>query len=161
MNMEKNYPLFIGLGLLIVVVAGVLLMRSPAPATTTDTQQGTVDTTTTTTGADTTGGQTGAAKRIPGASTTGFASVASTTAFVVGTVMPGGAATTYWFEYGPTMSYGSKSEIESAPANFRTIATAAYLSGLKPGTQYYFRIGAKNAYGTAYGSVYSFITPAK
>lgn len=97
----------------------------------------------------------------PVVTTTGFASVSSTTAVVVGTVVPRGAETTYWFEYGTTMSYGSRVDARSAGAGAAVLGAAGYITGLKPATSYYFRIGAKNAYGTVYGSQYSFTTDSK
>ena len=97
----------------------------------------------------------------PVVQTTGFASVASTTAVVVGAVNPRGAATTYWFEYGPTISFGQIAETSTAGSGSTLVGAGAYLTGLKPNTQYYFRVGAQNAHGRVYGAVYSFITAAK
>jgi len=97
----------------------------------------------------------------PVVATTGFASVSSTTAVVVGTVNPQGSQTTYWFEYGPTLSLGSRVDTTMASASFQEVGASGYLTNLKPNTTYYFRLGATNAYGTVYGSPYNFITLAK
>lgn len=145
-------------GLIIVIIAGILLYNfytpsTPSPAT---------DTTATST--DTSGGTNNGTTAMTGAkpvvNTTGFASVSSTTAVVVGTVIPNGAATTYWFEYGTTMNYGSSVDAMSAPASYKELGAAGYLTGLEPSTEYYFRIGARNAYGTTYSGQYKFITKA-
>lgn len=99
--------------------------------------------------------------RPPVVKTIGFASVSSTTAVVVGTVVPESAETTYWFEYGPTLDFGLAVDARSAGAGTKEIGAAGYLTGLTPGTEYYFRIGAQNAYGRVYGGPYKFVTAAK
>jgi len=152
--MQKNYALWI-VGAIVVIGIGYVLMQggtpsagTPAPGVTDTTAGGATETTP----------RSGAK---PIVTTIGFASVSTTTAVVVGTVIPGGVQTTYWFEYGPTPSLGFKEETESASASWKQLGAAAYITGLKPGTQYYFRLGAKNAYGTVYGAPYNFITEAK
>ena len=59
------------------------------------------------------------------------------------------------------MSYGSTTDAVVAAAGWKPLGAAGYITGLKPATQYYFRLAAKNTYGTTFGSVYSFITAAK
>ena len=149
--MKKNYVLWLGGIVLIIIIVALLSMQGPTAATTAP------GGTTETTGTPATGGS----GSKPTAVTSGFASVSTTTAVVVGTTNPDGAKTTYWFEYGTTMSYGSTTDAVVAAAGWKPLGAAAYITGLKPATQYYFRLGAKNAYGTAYGSVYSFITATK
>jgi len=153
--MKQNYLLWIGLALLVIVVVLVVFMRTPGPAAT-------GSDITATTGTDNTGtnGTPGAASK-PIVSTTGFASVSTTTAVVVGTIIPEGVQTTYWFEYGATPAFGSSAHVETVATGWKPVGAAAYITGLKPATQYYFRLGAKNAYGTVYGSPYSFITATK
>jgi phosphodiesterase/alkaline phosphatase D-like protein len=81
---------------------------------------------------------------------------------VLGTVNPKGVKTTYWFEYGPSISFGSSTGVVTVAAGSEAVSATANLTGLKPSTSYYFRIGAKNAYGVSYSGLYSFITsPAK
>lgn len=96
--------------------------------------------------------------RLPIAKTVGFSSVSSTTAVVAGTVVPRGAPTTYWFEYGSSPNFGQTVDARSAGAGLLELGAAGYLTGLKPATEYYFRIAAQNAYGRVYGGVYKFIT---
>ncbi|MFC8845745.1 MULTISPECIES: putative Ig domain-containing protein [unclassified Micromonospora] len=76
-----------------------------------------------------------------------------------GVVVPGGATTTYTFEYGTTPSYG-----ETTPAREVTGTGAqlvqAELTGLAPGTRYHFRLSATDAAGTTTGAELAFTTPA-
>lgn len=104
---------------------------------------------------------TGTVGRKPVVTVTGFASVTNNTAVVVGTVIPEGSQTTYWFQYGPTLDLGSSTEENMVPAGQATVGAAAYIKGLKPSTQYYFRVAAKNAAGIVYSGPYNFITNAK
>lgn len=67
-----------------------------------------------------------------------------------GSVNPNNAQTTYYFEYGPTTSYGSKTG--SVQANGLTSKSVlATLTGLKPGKLYHYRLVAQNAQGTVRG----------
>ncbi len=99
--------------------------------------------------------------RKPIAQTTGFASVSSTTAVVVGTVDPEGLPTRYWFEYGTSLTFDRFVDIRAAGGGTVEIGASGYLTGLKPSTEYYFRIGAENAKGRVYGSAHKFITESK
>lgn len=154
--MKQNYSLWIGLALLVLVVGAVIFWKTPGTAVAPIT--GTVSTTTDTTG--TVDNTSGTPQKVRTA-TTGSASVSSTTASVRGTVNPEGATTSYWFEYGTTMSYGSSTPKVSIAGTYLNTTEVGQLTGLKPATPYYFRLAATNAYGTSYGSVYSFITPSK
>lgn len=163
----KNTPLIGGIVLLIIVAGLVyfLLQRPVSPEGILDRNGNALfGNGSGNSGARDTGG-TNSSGLIAGArpvvETTGFASVSSTTAVVVGTVNPRGAATTYWFEYGPTTNFGQVAETTAVGAGSRVAGAAAYITGLKPNTQYYFRVGAQNAHGRVYGAVYSFITAAK
>jgi hypothetical protein len=153
--MNRNYVLWIVGAIIVVGIGYVLLMQGPAAAPTT------TDTTPVTDTGDTGGTTVGTTAGKPVVTTTEFASVSSTTAVVVGTVIPNGAETTYWFEYGPTLSFGLAANVIHVSASYKVLGAAAYITGLKPSSTYYFRIGAKNAYGTVYGGPYNFITAAK
>lgn len=109
----------------------------------------------------TAGSDSGTKGKLPVVKTTGFASVSSTTAVVVGSVVPLGASATYWFEYGTSTSFGSIVDARSVGAGALEVGASGVLVGLKPGTEYYFRLAAQNAYGRAYGSVYKLITTSK
>ncbi len=80
------------------------------------------------------------------------------TVVVKGTVNPNGALTTYWYEYGTTTGLGAKTSSYLIGSGYSTIYTPAYITGLQSNTNYYFRLSAKNAFGTVNGSTYSFRT---
>jgi hypothetical protein len=82
----------------------------------------------------------------------------STTATVTGTVNPNGAATTWYFEYGTTTGYGTKSATTNAGAGTTDVAAAASLTSLAPNTTYHYRLVATNASGTSRGTDGSFVT---
>lgn len=77
-----------------------------------------------------------------------------------GAVNPNGAATTYWFEYGTSPSYGSSTTPTSAGSGASPVNIEASLSLLNSSATYYFRAVAQNSYDTSYGSQLSFSTTA-
>ncbi len=84
--------------------------------------------------------------------------VKSTSATLHGSVKPGGAKTTYFFEFGTSKSYGSKTGKHTLKAGDTTRSVAAVIKGLKPGTKYHFRLVAKNSAGTVNGKDVTFTT---
>ncbi len=86
----------------------------------------------------------------PKALTEGASAVTTTSAMISGSVDPGStgpnSATTYYFQYGPTTSYGE--QLPLAPGTIGEGTTAvektASLTGLAPGTTYHYRIVATN-----------------
>jgi hypothetical protein len=77
--------------------------------------------------------------------TTGaVAKVRGTSAELRGVIDPRGAATTYYFEYGPTVAYGGRTSTASLPAGFRRVKVARPVVGLQPG--YHYRLAATNAF---------------
>jgi phosphodiesterase/alkaline phosphatase D-like protein len=93
--------------------------------------------------------------------TTGAASgVGSRAATVAGTINPGGGATNYRFEYGPTAAYGESTTTTAAGNGTDPMAVGAALSGLDPLTDYHYRIVVDNAAGTATGADATFTTPS-
>lgn len=99
-----------------------------------------------------------AAGSAPTASTGNASAVTTGAATVAGTVNPGGLATSYEFEYGPTSSYGSNTTALSAGSGTSGVAVSAPLSGLKPNTTYHYRLDAANSAGSATGQDSSFTT---
>lgn len=84
---------------------------------------------------------TGAASRIREAS-----------AKVEGRLNPLGKATQFYFEYGPEKSYGEKTAPQYGGVQITPRSAFATLSGLKPGTEYHYRLVGVNETGTSYGA---------
>ena len=88
----------------------------------------------------------------PAVTTLAATSITATNATLNGTVNPDGAATTAYFQYGLTTSYGSFSSTNSLAATNAVLNVSNLLSGLAPGTIYHYRLVAANSAGTNYGS---------
>jgi subtilase family serine protease len=99
----------------------------------------------------------------PTVATRSATSVLDTTATLNGSVDPNGSATTYRFEYGTTIAYGSQSPVSDGSAGSGSSASpvSTGLSGLTPGTTYHYRLVATNTAGTTNGADQSFTTVAK
>lgn len=82
----------------------------------------------------------------PTATTAAATAVTATTATLNGTVFPNKEATTYYFDYGPTTAYGTKTATGTASGNSGK-AVSANVTGLAPATTYHFRLVADNASG--------------
>jgi Ca2+-binding RTX toxin-like protein len=93
----------------------------------------------------------GAAAAAPAAITGTVSAIGGTTATLNGTVNPGGAATDWWFEYGTSASYGSKTTATAAGSGSANVAVLKSLSGLAPATTYHYRLVAKSSSGTTNG----------
>ena len=90
--------------------------------------------------------------------TTGAATgVSGGAATVHGNVNPNRSATTYFFEYGTTTTYGSTTTSTSAGSGSSAVAVSADLTGLSSGSTYDFRLVATNAHGTTEGDNEKFI----
>jgi NHL repeat len=101
---------------------------------------------------------TGAAK--PAVRTNAATSVFETESTLNGVVDPHGAETKYYFEYGLTTSYGSKTAEASAGAGIENVVVTKAIASLTVGATYHFRIVATNGKGTTYGSDEQFFTKA-
>ena len=75
-------------------------------------------------------------------------------------VTPNDQATTVYFQYGASTSYGSFTTTNSLAAGIAQVAVAKTLSGLLPKTTYHFRAVASNSLGTSYSPDYTFTTLA-
>ena len=76
-------------------------------------------------------------------STTGSADqVASTSAVLTGTVDPNGVDTTYYFEYGNSASFGSRTPTRSAGNGSAAVSVRIQVTGLAANTQYHYRLVA-------------------
>jgi hypothetical protein len=78
----------------------------------------------------------------PAVVTGGASAVAQSTATVAGAVDSNGAATNYFFQYGPSKSYGGQSAETGAGAGNARVRVTAALSGLAPATTYHYRLVA-------------------
>ncbi len=74
--------------------------------------------------------------------------VTSTSAWLQGGVYPNGEPTTYYWEYGTTTAYGSRTRSFSAGAGLVPVDAQGYLARLRPRTIYHYRLVAGNAAGT-------------
>jgi hypothetical protein len=87
-------------------------------------------------------------------------SVGPTSAVVSGAVNPDGRATGWWFEYGATTAYGTRTAEQSAGSGTANVNVAATLTGLAPGTTFHYRLVARNSSGTSAGADATFATLA-
>jgi subtilisin family serine protease len=88
----------------------------------------------------------------PAAKTRAPAGATETSARLAGIVSPNGKATTYWFEYGTSTSYGTGTSHKEAGAGLEAVRVIQEISGLSPSTEYHFRFIAENAAGKLIGS---------
>jgi hypothetical protein len=95
----------------------------------------------------------------PPTAVTGQASaVAMSSARLNGKVTPNGLATTWYFEYGTTASYGAKTRTRSAGGGTRAVNTSVALTRLRAATTYHYRLVARNSAGTSRGANATFTT---
>lgn len=94
----------------------------------------------------------------PSVRTGASSAVGTTTATVAGTVDPRGRTTSWWFEYGTTTKYGSRTSGKSAGAGNVPVPVSAPLARLTPGAVYHYRLVARNGAGTSLGADQTFTT---
>jgi phosphodiesterase/alkaline phosphatase D-like protein len=94
----------------------------------------------------------------PSVATGSVSAVAPTSATLHGSVTPNGLATTWWFEYGTSTSYGSKTAPQSAGSGASARSVSAGIKSLRAGTTYHYRLVAQNSSGRSFGSDQSFST---
>ena len=97
---------------------------------------------------------------VPTVTTTAASSITASTATLNGTVNPNGISTTYDFDWGTTVSYGSMTTATSAGSGSSAVAVSANLSGLAAGTTYHYRLGGTNSNGNGNGTDLQFTTLA-
>jgi hypothetical protein len=105
----------------------------------------------------------------PAVTTAAATPVTSTSATLNGSANPGGASATGWFRYGTSSpgtcndSFGTRAPSSSGASLGYGSSSVAYslsIGGLLPATTYYVCAIANNSYGTGFGAVLSFTTPA-
>jgi hypothetical protein len=94
----------------------------------------------------------------PTATTGTPTAIATPNATLIGFVNPNGPDTKYFFEYGTTESYGSYTTTGDAGSGTTVVQEDAPISGLAPGTTYYFRIVASSVGGETFGGPVAFTT---
>jgi hypothetical protein len=85
-------------------------------------------------------------------------SIAPTTATLQGTVTPNGLSTSWWFEYGTSTGYGSKTSSHSAGSGAAPRSASLGIKSLRAGTIYHFRLVAQNSRGRVAGADRTFST---
>ena len=84
--------------------------------------------------------------------------VGDSSATLDGGINPGGATTSWYFNYGTTGSYGLKTTVQVLPPTFSTQSVGVPVSGLTPGTLYHFQLVAANVIGATSGADGTFVT---
>ena len=85
-------------------------------------------------------------------------SIGETGATLNGKVNPNGLETKYFFEYGTTTSYGSKTSEVSAGSGSGVVEKSQAISGLAKVTEYHYRMVASNSSGTSISADQTFKT---
>ncbi len=83
---------------------------------------------------------------------------AATSATLTGSVNPEGRASNWWFEYGTTTGYGSKTASKSVGSGTQATGVSAVVSRLASGTTYHYRLVASSSAGTTDGPDVTFTT---
>lgn len=94
----------------------------------------------------------------PTVTTLGLTNVLTNAATLQGAVNPNGSPTSFYFEYGPTPSYGSSTVAQDAGSGSNVVSLSAAVTGLTSGQAYYYRAVASNSFGVSYGTDQSFYT---
>ncbi len=78
--------------------------------------------------------------------------VKATEATLKGVVNSEGHATKYYFEYGTSMAYGSKTTESGVAEENRNLEESGTITGLTANVAYHYRLVASNSVGTTYGA---------
>ena len=87
----------------------------------------------------------------PTVTTTAASPVDTVSATLNGTIDPGGVSSTYHFEYGTDINYGSQTTESDPMSGTGAVAATGPVTGLSPNTTYHFRIVGTNAAGSITG----------
>src|SRR5262245_23639100 len=102
--------------------------------------------------------QAGSAATAPTVSTSAATSVSSSAATLNGSINPNGSSTTWYFEYGTTTSYGTKTSAQNAGSGTTTLPVSASITGLQANRTYHFRLVASSEGGGGQGADMTFST---
>jgi phosphodiesterase/alkaline phosphatase D-like protein len=94
----------------------------------------------------------------PGVATGDATSIAPTSATLNGTVNPNGLSTSWWFDYGTSTSYGSRTSSQNAGSGTTDKSVSAGIKSLKATTTYHYRLVAQNSSGKTVGDDHTFTT---
>jgi phosphodiesterase/alkaline phosphatase D-like protein len=95
----------------------------------------------------------------PPVATTGtVTNVESYAATFTGTVAPSNQATTFYFQYGTTASYGLQTGTQTVAAGTTTVPVSFTVPGLAPGTVFHYRLVANHGSFVSFGADTSFET---
>ena len=94
----------------------------------------------------------------PDATTNAASSISPTGATLNGTVKAKAGATSYYFEWGATLAYGTSTAVTAISGPGPAQAASATIGGLAPSTTYHFRVVATNGPDTTDGADQSFTT---
>ncbi len=97
---------------------------------------------------------------VEGLATAPATEVLGTSATLNGSLEPNGLDTHYWFEYGPSPSYGSSTPHEDAGEASAVKLVSATLTGIEPNRTYYYRLVGENSVGVTYGAEETLTTNA-
>jgi hypothetical protein len=98
--------------------------------------------------------------RAPDVQTQGPTPITGASAVFHGLVNPRTRMTSYWFEVGTTLAYGTTTNPASAGKGDKPVSVTTGLGGLQPGTAYHVRLVASNDRGVSQGDDVTFTTPA-
>ncbi|MBV9604975.1 MAG: fibronectin type III domain-containing protein [Solirubrobacterales bacterium] len=100
-----------------------------------------------------------AAATAPAVTTGSPSGVGQSSATLSGTVNPNGQSTTYYFEYGPTTSYGTQTSPAGVGSGSTPVGVHQAVFGLSPNTTYHYRLVAQSSAGTTDGADQTLTTP--
>lgn len=86
------------------------------------------------------------------------ARIGSETATINAAVNPRGAETSYYLQYGPSLTYGFQTQALSVGGGTAEVKVSVALTGLQADTTFHYRLVAVNSAGTAIGPDRAFIT---
>ncbi len=97
----------------------------------------------------------------PVAATGSATSATVNSATLNGSIDPNGRAATWYFEYGTSTSYGSRTPPRSAGSGTTAVSVSAAVSSLAPGRLYHYRLVASSDAGTGRGRDRTFSTAGR